>query len=77
VARRRLLGHPAPLDSGFWYRPKHAAPSLLIRVARRVSLALALAQPAGSSRRPAMVVRPEWPRLTNIGIEATTIRRAA
>jgi hypothetical protein len=77
MARRRLLGHPAPLDSGSWYRPKHAAPSLLARAARRLNLALALAQPSGHSQRPASVVRPQWPRLTVVGIEATQVRRAA
>jgi hypothetical protein len=77
VPRRRLLSYPAPVDSGFWYRPKHAAPSLLIRVARRVSLALAVALPAGYSHRPASVVRVQWPRLTVVGIEATSVRRAA
>lgn len=77
MARRRLLGYPAPLDSGSWYRPKHAAPSLLIRVARRLSRALALAQPGADSLRPASVVRPAWPRLTVIGVEATAARRAA
>jgi len=77
VARRRLLGHPAPLDSNFWYRPKHAAPSLLIRVARRLTSAMAVAQPRGYSQRPASVVRPQWPRLTVVGIEATPAHRAA
>src|SRR5262250_1044986 len=55
VARRRLLGYPSPLDSDFWYRPKHAAPSLLIRIARRLSFALALAEFSGY-QRPANVV---------------------
>jgi hypothetical protein len=77
VARRRLLGHPAPLDSTFWYRPKHAAPSLLTRVARRLSLALSLAEFNGYSQRPAGVVRPPWPRLSVVGIEAAPVRRAA
>ena len=76
MARRRLLGYPAPLDSDFWYRPKHAAPSLLIRVARRLSLALTLAELSGYSQRPA-VVRPQWPRLTVIGMDTAPIRRAA
>jgi len=76
VARRRLLGYPAPLDTGFWYRPKHAAPSLLIRVARRMGLAQEFAQPRRNSQRSA-IVRPQWPRLTVVGIEATPVRRAA
>ena len=77
MARRRLLGYPAQIDSDFWYRPKHAAPSLLIRVARRVGMALALAELSGYSQRQASVVRPQWPRLTVVGIEATPARRAA
>lgn len=77
MARRRLLTYPAQLDSGFWYRPKHAAPSLLIRVARRLSLVLEFTRPRDYSPRPASVVRPAWPRLTVVGIEATPIRPAA
>jgi len=77
VARRRLLGYPAPLDTGYWYRPKHAAPSMLIRMARRLSLVLALAEFTGYSQRPASVVRPQWPRLTVVGIDATPAHRAA
>jgi hypothetical protein len=77
VARRRLLGHPAAFDSGSWYRPKHAAPSRLLRIARRLSVALALAEFSGYSQRPANVARPQWPRLTVVGIEATAVRRAA
>jgi hypothetical protein len=60
-----------------WYRPKHAAPSLLIRVARRLSLVLAFAEPSGYYQRPAAVVRPQWPRLTVLGIDAAPMRRAA
>jgi hypothetical protein len=71
------VGHPAPLDSNFWYRPKHAAPSLLIRVACRLSAALALAEFSGYAQRQASVVRPSWPRLTVVGIEATPAHRAA
>jgi hypothetical protein len=77
VARRRLLGHPAAFDSGSWYRPKHAAPSRLLRVARRLSVALALADFNAYSQRQARVVRVQWPRLTVVGIEATPVRRAA
>jgi hypothetical protein len=77
VPRRRLLSYPAPVDSGFWYRPKHAAPSLLIRAARRLSVALAFGQSSGYSRRPDSFVRPQWPRLTVVGIEAAPARRAA
>jgi len=76
VARRRLLGYPSPLDSDFWYRPKHAAPSLLIRIARRLSFALSLAEFSGY-QRPANVVRPQWPRLTVVGVDAGPARRAA
>lgn len=76
MARRRLLGHPAPLDSTFWYRPKHAAPSLLTRVARRLSLALSLAEFNGYSQRPSAVLAP-WPRLSVVGIDTAPVRRAA
>jgi len=77
VPRRRLLSYPAPVDSGFWYRPKHAAPSVLIRAARRLGLALALGRPGGYSQRPDSFVRVQWPRLTVVGSEASPVRRAA
>ena len=77
VPRRRLLSYPAPVDSGYWYRPRHAAPSLLIRAARRLSLALAFGQSPGYSRRPDSFVQVQWPRLTVVGIEASPVRRAA
>ena len=76
MARRRLLGYPSPLDTNFWYRPKHAAPSLLIRLARRLSLVHDVTRPRGYSQGPT-VVRPQWPRLSVVGIEATPVRRAA
>jgi len=75
VARRRLLGYAAPLDYGSWYRAKHAAPSPLIRLARRVSLALVHSR--ARAERPATAARPEWPRLTVIGFDANAARPAA
>jgi len=54
VARRRLLGHPAPLDSNFWYRPKHAAPSLLIRVARRLTAIALVSRSVQEAERVAL-----------------------
>lgn len=71
------MGYPAPVDTGAWYRPKHAAPSLLIRVARRLNLVQEFIRPRGYSPLPASVVRPQWPRLTVVGIEAAPVRRAA
>jgi hypothetical protein len=69
VARRRLLLYRPLSESRPFYRPRHAAPSLLLRLALQLSLALSLARqvlgyypPPRHRRRPALV-QPQWPRL--------------
>ncbi len=62
VPRRRLMYCPLS-ESRSLYRPKHAAPSLLLRLARQLSLALVRAQqlvgyypPPRHRRQPGLVL---------------------
>jgi hypothetical protein len=60
-------------ESRPFYRPRHAAPSILLRLERRLSLVLVRMHqlfgyyPPRHSRRPA-VVQPQWPRLANAAV---------
>jgi hypothetical protein len=63
-------------ESRSLYRPKHAAPSLLLRLARQVSLALVWAHqhlgydpPARHRRQPGMVPAPR-PWLSTVAVAA-------
>jgi hypothetical protein len=58
-----------------FYRPRHAAPSLLLRLERRLSLVIVRAHqlvgyyPPRHRRRPA-IAQPQWPRLGNAAVAA-------
>jgi hypothetical protein len=77
VPRRRLLIYSQLSESRTFYRPRHAAPSLLLRLERRLSLILVRAHqlvgyypPPRHRRRPA-VIQPQWPRLGNAAVAAS------
>lgn len=71
--RRRLSFYGVLGESRSFYRPRHAAPSLVYRVAHRISGALAMTPRQGyyyaaarHRRRPA-ALQPQWPRLCVAG----------
>jgi hypothetical protein len=75
MARRRLLVYGVLGESRSLYRPRHAAPTLLIRLIRRVGLALAHANywyglSAPQTRSRGALVQPQWPRVGVISREA-------
>jgi hypothetical protein len=70
MARRRLLIYCPLGESRSFYRPRHAAPSLAIRFARRLSMTLVWVHraigyyyPPPRHRRVPALVQPPWPRL--------------
>jgi len=75
MASRRLLVYGVLGESRSLYCPRHAAPTLLVRLLRRVSLGFAYAGRlpglrASQAHRRRTVVQPQWPRVAVIGREA-------
>lgn len=85
MARRRLLGYPVRGESWAFYCPRHAAPSIPIRIIRRISVALAMLganqlrgrYAATRHQQAPRLAQPEWPRLTVITSQAYSSGRAA